>query len=199
MFTQISARVIELIQAQLMTQNEKGFNKYRETLDDVPFENYDWNQMVIEELIDGMQYLVKENLRLRHELKGNQEMRVSEFQEMCERTMPTPSYVGSEKVWSDPAKTNYAMGLAGESGELVDLVKKVLFHGHAFDRDKFIKEAGDVSHYLNGLCAMFGISMEEVNTVNYLKLLKRYPNGFNKNDSIKRVDMSTEEWLENRK
>ncbi len=39
---------------------------------------------------------------------------------------------------------NALMGLCGESGEAIDLMKKHLYQGHALDRDKLIKELGDI-------------------------------------------------------
>lgn len=81
-----------------------------------------------------------------------------------------------------------AMGLAGEAGEVVDLVKKHIYHGAPFDKEKFIKELGDVRWYFEVLCQCVNVSMEEVEQRNIEKLHKRYPNGFNTEDSIKRVD-----------
>lgn len=43
--------------------------------------------------------------------------------------------------------TNIMLGLTGEVGELVELIKKHLFHGHPLDQDKVIKELGDVLFY----------------------------------------------------
>lgn len=46
-----------------------------------------------------------------------------------------------------------SMGLAGEAGELIDLLKKHLAHGHPLDKELLIKEAGDrylVSMSFNG-------------------------------------------------
>jgi NTP pyrophosphatase (non-canonical NTP hydrolase) len=103
------------------------------------------------------------------------------YQEMSKRTMP----VNSGKA----SKCNYSMGLAGESGEVVDYLKKVLFHGHPLDELKLKHEIGDVMHYLAGLCTMFGFTMEECATLNVIKLGERYPNGFSDADSIKRVDI----------
>ena len=51
-------------------QNEKGMEKYGQSLDDCPVNAYDWNNMLHEELIDGLQYAFKENQRLQEALKG---------------------------------------------------------------------------------------------------------------------------------
>ena len=82
-----------------------------------------------------------------------------------------------------------ALGLSGESGEIADHVKKVMFHGHPLDdatRDKIAKEIGDILWY----CAMgtkgIGISLGEIATMNVEKLKKRYPEGFSTENSLNR-------------
>ncbi len=56
--------VRNVIDRVLDKQNEKGMATYGHTLDDCPDEAYDWKMMAIEELVDGIQYLAKENQRL---------------------------------------------------------------------------------------------------------------------------------------
>lgn len=103
-----------------------------------------------------------------------------EYQTLSKRTMP--------KEINGMAKSNYAMGLTGEAGETVDLIKKEVHHGHELDQDKLKKELGDVLHYLAGIATMYGLNLEDIAVTNIEKLAKRYPNGFNTEDSIKRVD-----------
>jgi NTP pyrophosphatase (non-canonical NTP hydrolase) len=79
-----------------------------------------------------------------------------------------------------------ALGLAGESGEFAELVKKHLFHDHPFDRDKAIKEVGDVLWYVAQACTALGIQLEEVAEKNINKLKERYPEGFTSERSIHR-------------
>jgi len=71
-----------------------------------------------------------------------------------------------------------SMGLAGEAGEVVDELKKHLFHGHAYRRDALIRELGDVLWYAAVLAHLAGASLDEVATANVLKLRERYPAGF---------------------
>lgn len=71
-----------------------------------------------------------------------------------------------------------ALGLAGESGEVVDLIKKVVHHGAKLDRDKLIKEMGDVRWYLEYLAAALSVSMSFIEETNVNKLRARYPDGF---------------------
>jgi len=70
------------------------------------------------------------------------------------------------------------LGLGGEAGEVIDIIKKYLHHNKPLDRDKLIKEMGDVRWYLEYLAASINVTMEEVERINIEKVLKRYPNGF---------------------
>lgn len=105
---------------------------------------------------------------------------LNEFQELSKRTMP--------KIHSDMTKANYALGATGEAGEVADIVKKEVFHGHPVDPDSIKKEIGDTLHYLAGLATMYGLTLQEIAEANIEKLRKRYPEGFSTVDSIKRVD-----------
>lgn len=51
-------------------QNEKGLKKYGESIDEASNEDYDWNRMALEEAVDLIQYLVKENTKLQAENNG---------------------------------------------------------------------------------------------------------------------------------
>lgn len=66
-------------------------------------------------------------------------------------------------------------GLCGETGEVADLWKKVIFHRKDFDRDEFIKEMGDVIWYWTLLSISLDIDAEEVMKKNIEKIEKRYP------------------------
>lgn len=79
-----------------------------------------------------------------------------------------------------------ALGLAGESGEVIELVKKHLFHGHALDRDRLKKELGDVLWYLAAVCTAEGLSLGDVADGNIEKLRARYPDGFTSEKSQNR-------------
>ena len=79
-----------------------------------------------------------------------------------------------------------AMGLAGESGELIDSIKKVYFQGHAYDREKITDELGDVLFYFAYLSETLGIRIEKIMEYNVAKRAKRYPNGFEVERSVNR-------------
>lgn len=81
-----------------------------------------------------------------------------------------------------------AIGLAGEAGEVAELVKKGIFHQHGLNEEKLKKELGDCLWYIASLCTKLDLSMSEVMEDNIEKLTKRYPNGYSSEDSIKRID-----------
>lgn len=71
--------------------------------------------------------------------------------------------------------TNALLGIAGESGEICDYMKKVLFHDKVLDRQVVIAELGDLAWYMNQLMHVFDTSWEEVFDKNIKKLSARYP------------------------
>lgn len=79
-----------------------------------------------------------------------------------------------------------AMGLAGESGEFSEIVKKYLFHGRELDREHAIKELGDILWYIMFAADTIGSSLDEVARANDAKLRERYPNGFTVEAASKR-------------
>ena len=82
----------------------------------------------------------------------------------------------------------WALGVAGEAGEVVDLIKKHVGMGHELDREKLANELADVMWYVTALADEIGFSLEEIARMNVAKLQKRYPSGFSFADSIARKD-----------
>lgn len=82
--------------------------------------------------------------------------------------------------------TNGIIGLCGEAGEVADVVKKHLFQGHPLDRDKLVKELGDICWYFELICDILDVTRSEVEQINQQKLLQRYPNGFSAEASLSR-------------
>lgn len=81
---------------------------------------------------------------------------------------------------------NGVMGLCGESGEAIDLVKKHLAQGHELDKEKLAKELGDIAWYLAETAYAIGYPLEDILQMNIDKLKKRYPEGFSKERSLER-------------
>ncbi len=76
-----------------------------------------------------------------------------------------------------------AVGLAGESGEVADLVKKHVFHGHDLDRGHALEELGDILWYVAFTARTLGSSLSDVAVANVRKLEQRYPDGFSQKAS----------------
>lgn len=87
---------------------------------------------------------------------------------------------------------NAALGLAGESGEVADIIKKYRFQGHELDTTKLIKELGDVQWYIALAASALGVSLGEIMMRNIEKLRERYTNGFEAERSIHRTEESHE-------
>lgn len=81
-----------------------------------------------------------------------------------------------------------ALGLAGEAGEVVDLVKKFLYQGHEIDRARMRDELGDVLWYFTLICHATGSTLKDVMQRNIEKLHRRYPHGFAMERSIQREE-----------
>ena len=73
---------------------------------------------------------------------------------------------------------NGVMGLCGESGEAIDIVKKHLFHGHPLDKEALKKELGDIAWYLAEAATALDIPLTDILQGNIDKLNARYPEGF---------------------
>jgi NTP pyrophosphatase (non-canonical NTP hydrolase) len=106
-------------------------------------------------------------------------MTLKEYQEACERTAASGNNL-QEKLGCG------SMGISEEAGEVTGLIKKHLYHGHVLDKQKVVKELGDVLWYLTYIAMAVDSSLEEVARANIDKLNLRYPDGFSKEASINR-------------
>ena len=108
-------------------------------------------------------------------------MTINEYQQLAMTTL-NPELSEKDVI------INGVMGLCGESGEAIDLVKKWLAQGHELDKDKLIKELGDIAWYLAEVAYILDVPLENVLTRNIEKLKARYPEGFEKAKSINRSE-----------
>lgn len=103
-------------------------------------------------------------------------MNLNEYQELAGRTLILePDFVIKP---SDVMISWNAIGLAGETGEVCDLVKKGIYHQQGIDREKIKKELGDVLWYLSAIASNLGFSLDEVAQTNVEKLQARFPEGY---------------------
>ena len=94
--------------------------------------------------------------------------------------------------WTEPQRLlTGGIGICSEGGELLDLVKKLLFQGKEPTpelREKIKLERGDVMWYVQQVLIWGGWSLEEVLAENTKKLGGRYPEGFSVEKSENRKD-----------
>jgi NTP pyrophosphatase (non-canonical NTP hydrolase) len=79
-----------------------------------------------------------------------------------------------------------AIGLATESGEILDALKKHIYYGKPLDKVNLMEEAGDCIWYIALLLRELGYSFEEVAEINIKKLRARYGEKFSEYDAINR-------------
>ena len=108
-------------------------------------------------------------------------MTINEYQTLAMTTL-------NPKLSKKEILINSVMGLCGESGEAIDIVKKWLSQGHELDKDRLVKELGDIAWYLAEAATVLEIPLEEILIANIEKLKKRYPEGFDVERSIVRLD-----------
>lgn len=81
-----------------------------------------------------------------------------------------------------------SMGMSGETGEIMDTIKKSLMYGKPIDVQNLKEECGDVLWYMAIMLDELDCSFEEIMEQNVAKLRKRYPKGFTEKDAIARAD-----------
>lgn len=155
-------------------QEAKGMEKYGEPLEEnTTLTTTQRIEHLQEELIDALKYC--EHLKV----VSNDGITANDYQRAAMRTAgdDTENYL-----------LNGVMGLCGESGEVIDLVKKHLFQGHELDKKQLALECGDCAWYLALIASATDMPFGEVLQMNIDKLKERYPTGFSKDRSINRKE-----------
>lgn len=121
------------------------------------------------------------------------EVNANEYQEAAARTLisePDHSFAGNELMlmWC-------ALGLGGETGEVLDILKKTICHQHGDVRSvesriKVRDELGDLMWYVASIATLMDISLDAIMERNIAKLKQRYPTGYSSDDSKARVDIT---------
>ena len=106
-------------------------------------------------------------------------MTINEYQTLAMRTV-------NPELDKDQMLINSVMGLCGESGEAIDIVKKWYAHGHELDREHLKKELGDIAWYLAEAATALDLKLEDILEANIDKLKRRYPEGFETEKSVNR-------------
>jgi len=94
------------------------------------------------------------------------------FEEYQKLSRKTAIYPGKDKNFIFPA-----LGLAGETGEVIERIKKIIRDKKEIeekDREELKKELGDVLWYLSQLASELNLSLEEIAQENLKKITKKY-------------------------
>lgn len=81
-----------------------------------------------------------------------------------------------------------ALGLASDSGEFVDAVKKCCIYNKPLDEENCLEELGDILWFVCLAAQTLDITLEEIMENNIHKLLKRYPEGYSDLRAVSRLD-----------
>lgn len=82
---------------------------------------------------------------------------------------------------------DWAMGLGGEAGEVLDLLKHSIFHKEdILDKMELAKELGDVLWYVSAIATTCGIDLADIAALNRAKLTSRYNGGYSDEASAQR-------------
>lgn len=92
-------------------------------------------------------------------------MNLNDYQQKANKTL-----AGNEHVL-----TNLTLGLASDSGLVVDRIKRYAFQGQDLEPDKLKSELGDVLWYLSQIALWADIPLEDVAKANLETLAKKYP------------------------
>lgn len=107
-------------------------------------------------------------------------MQSNEYQRLAARTM-------NWNINSFDQEAHALHGMVGEIGELHSLYQKV-YQGHTFDEEHAKKELGDLLWFVAEYCTAKNWSLSDVMEMNIEKLKARYPEGFNVDKSLHRVE-----------
>ena len=94
--------------------------------------------------------------------------------DMVKTLAKTGSIIKDELTPESAHLLHMAVGVSGESGELLDAIKKIAIYCKEADRENIVEELGDIEFYLEGLRQGMGINREETIAHNINKLSVRY-------------------------
>lgn len=106
-------------------------------------------------------------------------MTLNEYHALAQRT-------SRKDISPDDHLFNGILGLAGETGECADLVKKHFYQDGRDIIDNLKDEVGDCLWYIVEIASAMGWTLEEVAQHNVDKLRRRYPEGFSADRSLHR-------------
>jgi NTP pyrophosphatase (non-canonical NTP hydrolase) len=85
--------------------------------------------------------------------------------------------VGTAKEWNSPDvndKVGWAIGIAGETGEIMELVKRKFLRGQDVSDERFKEELGDILWYVAVFADTMGFDLSDIMKLNVDKLKERH-------------------------
>lgn len=107
-------------------------------------------------------------------------MNLNDYQKEASKTIP-------EDMDKETMGINACFGLAGETGEVVDLVKKHMFQGHKLNKNELILELGDILWYIAEFATALDVDLDDIAEANIKKLRVRYGEKFEVKKSVGRL------------
>lgn len=99
------------------------------------------------------------------------------YADMVHSLAKSGELIASEMDGESAHLLHMAVGVSGESGELLDAIKKATIYRKVLDRENVIEELGDLEFYMEGLRQGLNITREETLQANFDKLSVRYHKG----------------------
>lgn len=88
-----------------------------------------------------------------------------------------------------------AVGMSGETGEIMEHIKKHVYHSEPLDKSKFVSELGDNMWYFTALIRLLGIKFTDILKANHIKLTTRYKDGRGRNYLINKNTQNEDELI----
>lgn len=107
--------------------------------------------------------------------------------EINELYIPYPTHRAENLAANAPA-VECCLGIAGEAGEILDLIKKSLMYNKPLDQQRLVLEFGDLFHYFIRLADYYGVSLYTIMEKNAEKLRARFPAGYSNAAAIAQAE-----------
>ncbi|NBW15516.1 MAG: hypothetical protein EBR82_46775 [Caulobacteraceae bacterium] len=102
----------------------------------------------------------------------------AEYRAQVLRTLAPNTPEVAQRVGDNLDLLHAALGLAGESLEVIEAVKKYMFFGRKLTIAQVTEELGGVLYYLVALCDALSLDLDDVRRANVAQLQQRYPDGY---------------------
>lgn len=119
---------------------------------------------------------------------------LTQFDKMTLALAKAGSQIKEEITPEQASMLHMAVGISGESGELLDCIKKHTIYQKPLDVENVKEELGDLLFYMSNLMQSVGLTFEEILQHNIDKLSVRYSSGSYSNEQAQeRADKVNEE------